>query len=225
MRSPDIEAIDPKYTKFLKERAQEVGSVLESVPIFNIEDLINNFDESKISPMYGGSKSRIFRIDGIIPDKPATLKIVTIDEFDYFFSLDDPDEIFDEAYYGYQGAKTIQAARDVCLSGRYGEGTDLALRQIWGHAIGHLRKPEHVDPPAGIWVSYNQGEEAPVVIGYSLPFIEGTPITIESDLELVLAADQLKTEGLYVGHRRDSLNAVVNPQNGTKKLIDVEVRF
>lgn len=224
MIKPDLEAVEPGYKSYIQERAKEVGKVLQSVPILNIDEFIENFDDSKVSYMGGGSKSEVYKLDGVIGNQTTTLKIFTEDYLDYAFSFD-PGEVDEGPYLEYQGVKSVKFARDVCVEPDSGYGSELALRQIWGHAIGSVRMPEFIGSPVGIWISQSEDQTSPIVVGYSLPFIEGEAVMINADPELVTAADELKKEGIYVGSRGDSLNAIINPTKGIKKFIDVEVRF
>jgi len=222
---PDSEALNPRYREYIQERAKEVGGVLASIPILDIDDLINNFNDNKVTNVGGGSKSQVFRLDGIVGNQVTTLKILTEDSLSYFLDHNFMDEDYDPLYE-YQGVKSVKLARDICATSEKQYGTELALRQIWGHAIGSLRMPDLIDPPVGIWVSHSEDEKDPIVLGYSLPFIEGQSIKINDDTELIVAANKLAMyEKLYVGHRNDSLNAVVNNDTGVKKFVDVEVRF
>lgn len=228
MRDIDFGRIPAFYEETLGEQIPTVEQMLRRVPVYDLDELIDNYDPDKMTLIAEGDGSKVLKLDQVVQGKIVTLKVMTHlnDYFAYFdFNEDEAYWEKEDAYSIYSGKRSLEVARDITLAPDGGDGTELALSQIWGHALGTLLRPDLIDPPVGVWVARPNTTDEYRVVGYSLPFIEGEAITVNSDPDLIKAADELQENGIYVGNRSQSKNAMINPKTGIKKFIDAELRL
>lgn len=192
--------------------------LLEGLPIYDIDAFfsIGEEDPPKVSFIGTGASAVVFRLENAASLTDITVKIMA------------------RSYGESEG----QLREDFTRSGLVGMTRDLALtmdiydlshltyRQLQGHIIGNRFDPLHIDPPSCVWVSRRREGSKAKLAGYSIPFVEGTPVKICQYPELMACGLRLlQDHRIYVGSPGSSLNWSKNAiltSDGRAKFIDVD---
>lgn len=190
--------------------------LIAQVPVHNLTTLATLIDEVNVSYVGSGARGNVFRLRNMIEGIDCTIKLIR----SYHPFVMSMLQQLCEASLETVDQETISRIE-------FQNPHIVTAHQVKGHLLGHQITPDYIDAPLALWVVSNTAGSYEYV-GYSLPFVDGIPIKICDDPNLMRIADEIEDKSIvYVGNRGEinaSQNAVVNPDSGIKKFIDVKVR-
>ncbi len=199
--------------------------LVKEIKTYDFDSLLTNLDKFKISYIGMGFYGIVFRVQNIQSDLDITLKLMR-------FGSSLNSEALNSLFKASKIPISKELANLVFLKDYRSRSKsitkNLVLMQAAGHKLGNMIAPKYIDPPVALWTKDNQ-PFSPELIGYSLPYVNGTPIKICKDNELNNIANWLEENyNLFLGSRgtsiiRGSKNAIVLPDN-QKKFIDVRLK-
>jgi len=203
-----------------KENIWPDKELLRDVNIYGFDSLLQNICEYEISFVGMGYYGIVFRLQQPQNNFDITLKLM---RFNTSVNAQDLSHLIKESGLPKNEA-LIQLFLLTDFRNRKDYLTkDLAFAQSAGHSLGNMVAPRHIDAPIALWAKNNQ------IVGYSLPYLDGTPERISKDKELSVLADVLEENyNLFLGSRgtsiiRGSKNAILLT-DGSKRFIDVRLK-